>query len=94
MADLLNRIRQAVAEGCFVVSNHADDRLRERKIAAWQIEAGLEEAKLFRERPDTKPNPSVEVMQHLPDGTPVKAVWSLLGYTGVAKLVTVHFLNR
>ena len=29
----------------------------------------------------------------LPDGTPVKAVWSHLQAAGVAKLVTVHYLE-
>jgi hypothetical protein len=35
----------------------------------------------------------VEVREMLPDGTEFKAVWSLLKQTGVAELVTVHFLG-
>lgn len=40
-----------------------------------------------------EPNPVVEVAQVLPDGTEFKAVWSYLRLSGVAKLVTVHFLD-
>jgi hypothetical protein len=40
------------------------------------------------------PNPAVEVSESLPDGTEVKAVWSHLRESGVAKLVTVHFFDR
>jgi hypothetical protein len=46
------------------------------------------------ERPDAMPNPAVEVRQSLPDGTAFKAVWSRLRQSGVAKLATVHFLDR
>ena len=38
--------------------------------------------------------PSVEVRATLPDGTEIKAVWSHLRQSGVAKLVTVHFFDR
>ena len=46
------------------------------------------------ERPSDKPNPAVEVQEKLPDGTEFKAVWSHLGRSGVAKRVTVHFLDE
>jgi hypothetical protein len=46
------------------------------------------------ERLDAMPNPAVEVLESLPDGTDFKAVWSHLRRSGVAKLVTVHFLDR
>lgn len=91
---LLDRIRSAGCEDRFLIGLHANERLRERSIRAWQIVAGLENAKLLRERPEARPNPVVEVEQLLPDGTPVKAVWAWLPAAGVAKLVTVHFFDR
>lgn len=94
MADLLAQVRDAVAAGRYVISNHADDRLRERRIPAWQVEAGVGDAELVQARPDATPNPVVEVEQILADGTPIKAVWSILPYNHAAKLVTVHFLDR
>ena len=56
--------------------------------------AGLEDGKLMVERPDATPNPAVEVREPLPDGSDVKAVWSHLRQSGVAKLVTVHFFDK
>jgi hypothetical protein len=72
---------------------HAGNQLDERGIPDWQVVAGLAEGVLLRERPHGKPNPCVEVEQLLPDGTPVKAVWSWLPRHQVAKLVTVHYFD-
>jgi hypothetical protein len=61
----------------------------------WQAVAGLlDHGQLLAERPETLPNPSVEVRELLPDGTAFNAVWSHLQKSGVAKLVTVHFFDR
>lgn len=94
MGQLLNTIRQLVAEEKYVVGEHASERLDERGILEWQVVAGLEGGELIAERPDATPNPSVEVREFLPDGTEFKAVWSHLRQSGVAKLVTVHFFDR
>jgi hypothetical protein len=87
-------IRQSVAEEKYVVGRHASERLEERSILEWQAVAGLEDAVLLLERPDSKPNPAIEVRASLPDGVEFKAVWSLLPQSGVAKLVTVHFFDE
>lgn len=60
----------------------------------WQIVAGLADGTLIVERPEATPNPAVEVRQVLADGTEIKAVWSHLAVSGVAKLVTVHFFDQ
>ncbi len=60
----------------------------------WQVVAELEDGELIAERPHATPNPAVEVRETLPDGTEVKAVWSYLRQSGVAKLVTDHFFDR
>jgi len=54
----------------------------------------MESGKLIRERPHDKPNPAVEVMEMLPNAIEIKAVWSYLPRSGVAKLVTVHFFDE
>lgn len=59
-----------------------------------QAVAGLEDGELIAERPDSSPNPTVEVSENLPDGTDFMAAWSHLRQSGVAKLVTVHFFDR
>jgi hypothetical protein len=55
--------------------------------------AGLIDAELVRERPRSKPNPSIVVRQLLEDGTEVEAIWSWLSATKQAKLVTVYLVE-
>jgi hypothetical protein len=51
----------------------------------------LDGAELLRERPRSKPNPSVVVRQELADGREVEAIWAWLAETMRAMLVTVYF---
>src|SRR5439155_9079619 len=94
MGKLLDTVQRLVADEKYLVGQHASERLEERGIMEWQAVAALEDGELIAERPRSKPNPSVEVRESLPDGTEFKAVWSLLRQSGVAKLVTVHFFDR
>jgi hypothetical protein len=89
MGRLFEQIRAAVREDRFVVGWHGDERCEERGVTAWQLVAGLETAELVRERPRSKPNPSVIVRQLLENGTEVEVVWSWLARTREAKLATV-----
>ncbi len=94
MGKLFDTICRLVTEDRYVVGEHASERLEERGILEWQAVFGLEEGELIVERPYDKPNPAIEVRERLPDGTEFKAVWSYLGRSGVAKLVTVHFFDE
>ena len=94
MGKLFDDIRSRVADGRYVVGQHASERLEERGILEWQAAAGMAAGVLLLERPRDQPNPAVEVRETLPDGTEVKAVWSLLRASDVAKLVTVHFFDE
>jgi hypothetical protein len=94
MGRLFDQIRAAVAADRYVIGNHADDRLRERGVMAWQVIDGLRTGRLIAERPADQPNPVTEVSQALADGTPIKAVWSLIVAHDTAKLVTIHFFDR
>ena len=87
-------IRRLVAEDKYIVGKHAAERLEERGIMEWQVVAALADGELLTERPDASPNPAVEVLGALPDGTEFKAVWSHLRQSGVAKLVTAHFFDE
>ncbi len=91
MGKLFERIRAAVRDDRFLVSWHADDRSEEREVAVWQLVAGLEEAKLERERPASKPHPSIVVREELVDGTEVEVIWAWLPESCRAMLVTVYF---
>jgi hypothetical protein len=91
MGRLFEKIRQAVAEDRFFVGWHADEKAEERNVTAWQLVAGLQDAQLLRERPRSKPNPSVVVQQTLSDGAEVEVIWSWNEASGRARLVTVYF---
>jgi hypothetical protein len=91
MGKLFERIRATVRDGRFLVSWHADERSEEREVTVWQLVAGLEEAQLERERPASKPHPSVVVREELADGTEVEVIWAWLPESGRAMLVTVYF---
>lgn len=94
MGKLYQTIYQLIADGRYVVGQHAAERLEERGIMEWQAVAGVDDGVLIAERPRGKPNPAIEVKEVLPDGTEFKAVWSHLQQSGVAKLVTVHFFDE
>lgn len=91
MGRLFERIRDAVNDDRFVVSWHADERCEERGVAVWQLAAALDYAELVRERPRSKPHPSVVVRQELADGSGVEAIWAWMSESNRAKLVTVYF---
>ena len=88
---LFDRILDAVSNDQYVISWHADERCEERGVSAWQVVAGLSEARLLRERRTTRPNPTIVVRQPLADGTEVEVVWAWLAESERAKLVTVYF---
>ena len=93
MGQLFEAIQRLVASEKYVVGQHAVERLEERGILEWQVVAGVEKGRLIVERPDAKPNPTIEVNESLPDGTEFKAVWPYLPESGAAKLVAVHFFD-
>ena len=88
---LFELIKEAVRDERYLVSWHADERFEERGVSEWQVIAGIDDAELLRERPASKPNPSVVLRQFLADGQEVEVIWSWLEETGRAKLVTVYF---
>ncbi|HUY33104.1 MAG TPA: DUF4258 domain-containing protein [Pirellulales bacterium] len=91
MGAIFDKIREAVADGRYVVSWHADERCEEREVTDWQLVAGVDDAELVRERPASKPNPSIVVRQVLQDGSEVEVIWSWMAQSRRAKLVTVYF---
>jgi len=91
VSKLLDNIVAAIKADRFVVSWHADEQCEERGVTAWQLVAGIEDGELVRERPRSKPNPSVILRQELADGGEVEAIWAWLAESKRAKLVTVFF---
>jgi hypothetical protein len=91
---LFQKLKILVFEERYVIGQHASERLEERGILELQVVAGLTNGVLLKERLDAQPNPIIEVSQILEDRTVVKAVWSYLGNSGFAKLVTVHYFDE
>ena len=91
---LFQKLKTLVFEDRYVIGQHASERLEERGIMEWQAVVGLANGVLLKERLDAHPNPIIKVSQILEDGTRVKAVWSYLGKSGFAKLVTVHYFDE
>jgi hypothetical protein len=91
MGKLFDKIRAAVRDDRFLVSWHADERAEEREVTVWQLVAGLEVATLKRERPASKPHPSIVVREELADGSEVEVIWAWLPESRRAMLVTVYF---
>jgi hypothetical protein len=91
LGKLLEQIRAAIRDDRYLVSWHADERAEERGVTAWQLVAGFDQAVLVRERPRSKPNPSIVIRQTLEDGSEVEVIWSWLPSGRRAKLVTVYF---
>jgi hypothetical protein len=94
MGRLFEKIQSLVNQERYVIAQHAAERLEERGILEWQVVDGVETGSLIIERTKTLPNPAVEILEILADGTQVKAVWSHIISADVAKLVTVHFFDE
>jgi hypothetical protein len=92
--DLTDLIQSALRDGRFVVSDHARGRLRQRRIALWQVEAGVDDWIVLEERLQDLPNPSIVCEQILADGTTVTAIWAWNSDSKEALLVTVYFPDR
>ena len=91
MESVFEKISRAIVEGRVTFTDHADDRLAERHIEAWQVVDGFDSAKLIEVDPKAKPNPKVVTRQALADGTPVIAVWAFVKSIDSATLITVYY---
>ena len=94
MGKLWDQIRRAVSDEFFVVGDHADERMRERRIELWQVVGEIDDARLIVEREGDLPYPTAVVEQSLADGTRIRVVWAWLQRRQLAKLVTVHLIQR
>ena len=56
MGQLFSTIRRLVADGRYIIGEHASERLEERGIVEWQVVVGLQNGDLVAERPDARPS--------------------------------------
>jgi hypothetical protein len=55
VSSLSDEVRRAVREDRFLFTIHADDRIRERQLVAWQIVAGVDAGKVTGEHSENLP---------------------------------------
>ncbi len=84
-------IRQAVSDGRWLFTDHADEQLANRGVEGWQVVAGVGDGETVESHPKAKPNPKVLIRQTLPDGTSIIAVWGFIKSIRSATLITVYF---
>lgn len=92
MGKLFERIRAAVdADSLLHGTRTSVVKSAEFRLGNWL--PAYPGSELVRERPRSKPNPSIVVRQLLLDGTKVEVVWSWISTTDHAKLVTVYLVE-
>lgn len=92
MRDTLHRIKQLVSQGALRVSDHGDEELKDDRIAAGDAKAGLDNAELVEDYPDTGRGPSVLVLEKDRNGKPIHVVWGIFrdDPAGRAVLITAY----
>lgn len=91
MGQTLDLVRQAVATGERLLSDHAFDRLVENGISAADLELGLESAIEIEDYPDAYKGPSVLVLQFDAAGSPIHVVWGLRKGTASPAIVVTAY---
>ena len=94
MRPLRQDLLRAVGDGRFLVTRHATERLRSRRIPLWQVVDVTLTARIWFEHPHRLPHPTAECHGVLPDGRTLCAVWSWVVLEQEARLVTAFVPER
>jgi hypothetical protein len=91
MSDILKQVQALIKAGDYIISRHGYRELADDVIMPETIIAGLSEAVVIEEYPDSRKEPSILVLQFEPDGAPVHVMWGIPKATGrPAILVTAY----
>lgn len=91
MSDILRRVRDLVARGEYLISRHGFRELLADDILIQDVLAGVDQALLVEDYPDTRKEPSVLVLQRDRDNRPVHVMWGIPRRPGApAVLVTAY----
>lgn len=77
MSNTLRRIQELVSSGEVRVSEHAYDELANDGIFATDLIFSLSSARVVEDYPHYGKGPCVLVLQALPNGDPIHAVWGI-----------------
>jgi hypothetical protein len=91
MSKTLQRVQVLVARGEYLVSRHGFRELAADGILVEEVLAGIQEAAVVEDYPDSRKEPSVLVLQRDESGHPVHVMWGVPKSAGTpAILVTAY----
>lgn len=91
MSEILVRVQALVARGEYLVSRHGFHELLADDILVEDVLAGVKQALVVENYPDTRKEPSVLVLQRDRENRPVHVMWGVPKVQGTpAVLVTAY----
>ena len=91
MSETLRRVQTLVLAGEYRVSRHGFRELAADDIVLEDVLAGIDDASLVEDYPDSRMEPSVLVLQYDRNGLPIHVMWGVSKSTGTpAVLVTAY----
>lgn len=91
MSETLRRVQDLVARGEYLISRHGFRELVADDIVIQDVLAGVNQALLIEDYPDSRKEPSVLVLQRDRDNRPVHVMWGIPRSQGTpAVLVTAY----
>lgn len=90
MSETLRRVQTLVMAGDYRVSRHGFRELAADDIVAEEMLAGIGDAVLVEDYPDTRKEPSVLVLQYDGEARPVHVMWGAPKDGSPAVLVTAY----
>lgn len=91
MNEILRRVQALIARGEYLISRHGFHELLADDILTEDVIAGVTQAILVEDYPDSRKEPSILVLQHDRDNRPVHVMWGIPKAQGTpAVLVTAY----
>jgi hypothetical protein len=91
MSETLRRVQVLLQSGDFLVSRHGFRELAADGILVDEVLAGVPNAIVVEDYPNSRKEPSVLVLQHDRNGLPIHVMWGIPKHAGTpAVLVTAY----
>lgn len=86
----IENLREAIRNGRFRVTRHADDAALDDGLAINEILASVLGGEIIEEYPDSRPFPSCLIYGRTPNGEPAHGVWGYDDAAPLAILITTY----
>jgi hypothetical protein len=91
LSELVDRVRELVADGDVRISEHGYDELAEDRLTAREVLSGIPDAVVIEEYLDYPKGPCVLFLQKDKGGAPIHVVWGIpRGHEKPVVLVTAY----